>query len=430
MAKLPLPRNRRVPAESMEDKGGLWDWLSGWLPARGHVGIHPINEGTTYGIPAAWRCVTFISNAVANTGPPVAHQGRAHPGTSHGYDDNIPMENQPNIVTAPWPMMTAQEYWSGVTASLLLHGNFIGIPRDFDPDTGYPRQVIPLNPMDVEFKIEGGLPMYKYGDFEWEWGEVLHIRGFTPPGKLWGVGVIQAHRIGLSEAVDHQDYGMNIYGGSAVPPWVVGVDNPDLTEAQAEALQQRMATIREQGSKLPAVIPSTMNISTLAFSPADAQFLEAKRANATEIAWMFGMDPADLGVSTPGASLTYANIGERSVERLVHTVGPWIRRIEQAWSAYLLPGNQHCHFQVSELLRLDPTSLMAHLRDGYDSGLLTYNECRKRLAMPCVDEPWADEPFGKPDSQKPEAFGLPPVESTQEGMSDDSDDGTDDSTDD
>ena len=411
--KLPMTRNRREPAKSLADQGGWWDWLTGWLPARGHVGIHPINEGTTYGIPAAWRCVTFIANAVANTGPPVGHQGYEGP-----MDSDVPLEVQPHVLQNPWPMMTPHEYWTMVTASLLLHGNFIGVPRDFDPDTGFPRQVVPINPTAVEFSLEDGVPTYKYGDFEWEWGEVLHIRGFTPPGSLWGIGVIKAHRIGLSEAVDHQDYGMNIYGGSAVPPWVVGVDNPELTEAQAEKLQQRMATIRENGSKLPAVIPSTMNISTLAFSPADAQFLEAKRVNATEIAWMFGMDPADLGVSTPGASLTYANIGERSVERLVHTVGPWTRRIEQAWSAYLMPGKQHCHFQAGNLLKMDPKSLGEHLRAQHESGLMTWNECRQVMDMPIIDEPWADEPFGKPESQKPEAFGLPPVDSQEEAPDD------------
>ena len=425
MPSLPLSRNRREPAPSLQEQGGLWDWLSGWLPARGHVGIHPINEGTTYGVPAAWRCLTFICNAVATTGPPIGHRGYEGP-----TDSDIPLETQPHVLTSPWPMMTPHEYWAGVTASLLLHGNFIGVPRDFDPDTGYPRQVIPLNPSDVEFAMDGGRPAYRYGDMEWEWGEVIHIRGYTPPGKLWGVGVIQAHRIGLSEAVDHQDYGMNIYGGSAVPPWVIGVDNPDLSEAQAEKLQQRMATVREQGSKLPAVIPSTMNISTLAFSPADAQFLEAKRVNATEIAWMFGMDPADLGVSTPGASLTYANIGERSVERLVHTVGPWTQRIEQAWSAYLMPGKAHCHFQASNLLKMDPNSQGEYLRSQYEAGLLTYNECRQRLDMPIVSEPWADEPFGKPESAQPQAFGLPTAGPNEEGDdSDDSDDGSDDTDD-
>lgn len=426
MPKLPTPRNRREPKPIVTDKAQLWDWMTSWIPATGHVGLKPVNEGTVYGVPAAWRCATFIANAVASCGPPVVH---APPSDANMHDANKPVGVTPHVAATPWPMLTGQEYWSAVVLSLLLYGNFYGVPADLDPDTGYPRQVIPVHPSLMEFSIERGRPHYKLGELEWEYGEIVHVRGHLAAGQLKGMGVIERHRVGFSEAVDHQQYGMNIYGGAAVPPWVVGVDQPEMSEEQAEKLQQRMATVREQGSKLPAVIPSTMSIETLAFSPADAQFLEAKRWSATEVAWMFGMDPADLGVAMPGASLTYANIGERSVERLTHTVGPWIRRLEQTWSAFLLPGGQHMHFDTDNLMRTDPETLMDNCSQGYEAGLYTYNECRVKLGLHLICEPWADEPFGKPPGQTPAAFGLPdPTTDPEMGGDDDDDAGADDAT--
>lgn len=419
MALLPKPRSRRDPvAHPQPEGGGLWDWLSQWLPARGNVGVKPINEGTTMGIPAAWRCMTFIANAVATTAP-------AYVDTSSTDDDNIRVDVTPAVVANPWPLMTPHEYWAAVVTSLVLYGNFYGVPADFDPDTGYPRQVIPVHPSDMAFSMVDGMPTYSYFDMEWQAGEIVHIRGHAAPGSLCGMGVITMHRMALSESVDQQEYGINMWAGAATPPWVVGVDDPAMTQDQAEKVQERMGKVREMGSKLPAVLPSNMTVSTLSFSPADAQFLESRRWNATEVAWIFGMDPADLGTAMPGASLTYANIGERAVERLTHTVGPWIRRIEQTWTQNLLPGAQHMHFQEENLLRLDKKTQTELLSQQLTDGLVTHNEARTHLDRERYAEAWADEPFGKPESAQPPPMpgpqALPAGEEPEEETSDDND---------
>jgi HK97 family phage portal protein len=346
-----------------------------------------------YGLPAAWRCLNWICNAVASCAPPQVH----------GAEAGVRLEAPP-VVDDPWPLLTSHEFWRAVAASLVLHGNFVGYPTDWDPVTGWPRQVVPLDPRTVEFQIVDGRPVYRVGDTELGALDVIHVRGYTPPGHLWGVGVIEAFRNTIAEGGDHQDWAQNIYAGSGVPPLVIEVDSPDLTETQAGAIQSRFNSLHKGGNKLPAVLPSSMDVRTLAFSPADAQFLESRKWNATEIAWMFGMDPADLGVSTGGASLTYANLDQRSIERLTHVLGPWLRPIEQTWSL-LLPGRQKMRFNVENLLRTETKTRLEASKLALDMGLFTLNDARRIEKLPPFGA-WADEPFGHPGDQASRDLGL------------------------
>jgi HK97 family phage portal protein len=384
------PKGVREPAKLPATKDNVWGWLGTWLGGFGQVSTSPIAEELVFGLPAAWRCLNWISNGVASCAPPQVITAT---------DETVMLDGTP-VVDNPWPLLTSHEYWRAVVSSLLLYGNFIGYPTDWDPTTGWPRQVIPLHPSTVSMRTEDGWPVYQIGTEVLTIADVIHIRGFTPPGHLWGMGVIETFRSSLLEGVDQQRFSSNIYAGSGVPPMVISLDRPDLTEAQAEAIQGRFQRLHAEGNKAPAVIPSTMSIETLAFSPQDAQFLESRRWNATEIAWMFGMDPADLGVSMPGASLTYGNLNQRNVERLTHVLGPWIRGIEQAWSL-LLPGGQRMHFNVENLLRTDVTTRLEAHQVALDTGVYTLNDARRIEKLPQYG-PWADVPWahmGRPGAE-------------------------------
>ena len=251
-----LPKGVRDPAVSPMAASPT---STAWAGQFGWPGTTVATDRDVYGLPAAWRCLNWIANAVASCAPPQVH-------------GPVPGERleSPQVVANPWPMLTSHEYWRAVTASLVLHGNYIGFPTDWDPVTGWPRQVVPLDPTLIEFQVVDGVPVYRIGEVELGPLDVIHIRGYTPPGGLWGVGVIEAFRNMLGEGSDHQSYATNLYGGSAVPPLVIQVDDPDLTETGAEAVQDRFYRLHKGGNKEPAVIPSSMDVRTLAFTPADS----------------------------------------------------------------------------------------------------------------------------------------------------------------
>jgi len=362
-------------------------------------------EYTVTGVPAAWKCFGFIANAAASCAPPIEYDAQG-----------LRVETLSNVVERPWAFLTAHEFWVQAFSSALLFGNFIGINIDVDPVTAFPRQVMPVHPNDVLMMLIDGLPVYSYGGEAFGWDEVTHVRGHTSPGQLWGVGVIEAFRNAWSRIMDVDDYGANTFRTVAENSVVIQVDRPELTEAQANAIQQAWIDRHASGVRRPAVLPKSMTITPLAFSPADAQFLESKQLSIAEVAFMFLMDPTDLSTTVgSGGTLTYANREQREIDRLTHAVGPWLRRFEQAW-ADLLPGRRHVQFNVENLLRTDTMTRAQAVETNLRSGTFTLNDARHVEHLPLFGT-WADQPFRTrddvPGTNQPPPAPRVPETSTQ-----------------
>ena len=67
------------------------------------------------------------------------------------------------VVERPWALLTAHEFWSQATSAALLYGNFVGLGIDYDPVTGYPRQVMPVHPNDVHLMLDRRPPGLRVG---------------------------------------------------------------------------------------------------------------------------------------------------------------------------------------------------------------------------------------------------------------------------
>lgn len=384
---VPIPPEApsRTPGTGGSGDMNIWPWLvdPSSYPTR-DVGT-VVTERTVTGIPAAWRCLTFIANAVASCAPPIEFDS-----------SGVRVAPLSPIVDRPWVMLTAHEYWVQAVSTALLYGNFIGINIDYDPVTGYPRQCMPVHPSDVQMVLINGLPVYGWAGEAFGWDEVTHVRGFTSPGALWGLGVIEAFRSSLGGIVDAAAYGASTFRSAAENSVVIQVDRPELSQDQADNIQDSWIARHGSGVRRPAVIPRSMTITPLAFSPADAQFLENRQLGIAEIAFMFGLDPTDLDASVGGGgSITYANREQREIERLTHSVGPWLRRFEQAW-ADLLPGRRQMQFNVDRLLRTDTATRLNSTAVALSNGVFTLDDARSVERLPLYDQPWSQVPFGRP----------------------------------
>ena len=387
----PIPIDDRTPVRVQQRTGewgaSSWPWLwsdgdpaTGW-PTPARMVTNVATEYSVTGVPAAWKCFGFIANAAASCAPPIEFDAQGNR-----------VEVLSNVVERPWAFLTTHEYWVQAFTAAMLFGNFIGLNIDVDPTTGFPRQVMPVHPNDVYMMLIDGLPVYAYGGEVFGWDEVTHVRGHTSPGQLWGVGVIAAFREAWARVMDVDDYGAATFRTAAENSVIIQVDRPELTEQQANAIQQAWIDRHASGVRRPAVLPKSMNVQPLAFSPSDAQFLESKQLSIAEIAFMFLLDPTDLTTSVgAGGTLTYANREQREIERLTHAVGPWLRRFEQAW-ADLLPGRRSMTFNVERLLRTDTLTRMQASDIALRTGVFTLNDARNIERLPLYPE-WANEPF-------------------------------------
>src|SRR5690606_16563696 len=135
------------------------------------------------------------------------------------------------------------------------------------------------------------------------------------------------------------------------------------------------------GNRKAAVLGDGWQATFPQVSANESQFLEAIKANVADVCRFFGVSPDDIGAVVPGASRSYRSVEAQQIELLVRTLGPWIVRLERAWSR-LRPGPRFVRFDVEELLRLDTATLVRKLEAGVRNGWLSVNEARQVLDRP------------------------------------------------
>jgi hypothetical protein len=91
-----------------------------------------------------------------------------------------------------------------------------------------------------------------------------------------------------------------------------------------------------------------------------------------------------LGITSPGA-MSYASVEQNNINFVVHTLRPYIEKIEQAYSA-LLPSEAFLKFNVDGLLRGDYTTRIQGYSIGLQAGFYSVNDVRRFEDLRPVEE--------------------------------------------
>jgi HK97 family phage portal protein len=329
-----------------------------------------VDEGTTLSIPGLWRGITLISDTIGAL--PV-----------HAYRGDVRIEPIPSILERPYPNETRIETISAMAASLVIHGNYIAILGDIGAN-GYPESIYPVSPTRVHIERIAGRLTYKIADEIYEAERIMHIKNFTLPGQIVGLGVVAAQRQGIGSALAMQAYAAKYFDGGAQPTGILYSDNADLTQDEADML--KAVWMRHYGgtSREPAVLNSTTKFQQLSDNAKDSQLVESREFSLTEIANMLGLPGYYLGA--PNSSRTYSNVEQEQLQFL-RGITPLLTRIEMAFTD-LLPRGQYAKFNTDALLRSDTlTRYQAH-KIALESGFLTVDEVRADFEnRPPIGEP-------------------------------------------
>jgi HK97 family phage portal protein len=337
----------------------------------------PVTDQSVRGLPAAWAALNKIANAVG--------QMMADADTYSG--DEITKIESPQVVDQPDVTLDSFTYFKMVASTAICRGNWLGIKADYDPTTGYPRQVIGVPSGSVNAWYEDGFPVYELGGERYEPSEIVHVRvGITLPGEILTVGVVEAHRRGLAGALAMQGMSNSVWETGAVPSGIVQLDVDLPTTEQATTVKQNWVSV-VGGKRTVAVTGKRMNFTPIAWSADDSQFIQSQQFSVAQIALMFGLHPSDLDASIGGSGLTYANRADNTLERIAEAYMPVMLPIEQAWSR-LIPGKNFVRGDPEELLR-------STTRERYELHGLA-----QQTGIETVDESRAAE--GKPPKPKPE----------------------------
>jgi HK97 family phage portal protein len=319
-----------------------------------------VDVNTTLSVPAVWRAVTMISDDVGSL--PI-----------HAYRGERRLYPTPRILERPNPLETPMETYSAMAAALLLHGNYIALKGPTGL-TGWPDYIVPVDPAKVEIVARDGRKFFRIDERTYTADEVFHIKGFTLPGEIAGVGIIAAQRQGIGAAIAVMEYAARYFDGGAMPSYAIKSENPDLTQEEAELLKQKWMEHYGGRSRIPAVLNATTDIKELTDNANDAQLVEARNQSILDAANIVGVPGAAVGA--PNTSRTYTNTELQALEYIKTSLRPLTTRIEQAMTD-LIPRGQTARFSFDAMLRADTlTRYQAH-KIALDSGFLTVDEVRQ-----------------------------------------------------
>lgn len=121
-----------------------------------------------------------------------------------------------------------------------------------------------------------------------------------------------------------------------------------------------------------------MKYTPISINPSEAQFLETRKFQVTEICRIFRVPPhmvADLEKSS------FSNIEQQSLEYVQYTLRPWLTRMEQAMARRLFTEEEKkqyfLKFNVDGLLRGDYQSRMNGYATARQNGWMSANDIRE-----------------------------------------------------
>jgi phage portal protein BeeE len=207
-------------------------------------------------------------------------------------------------------------------------------------------------------------------------GEVWHLRGLSSDGLL-GMSPIELARENLGMALAAQDYGARFFANDAKPTggWIEFPGSFKDSEAKKvfrESYQQAQSGAN-RGKVL--VLENGMKFHEVGVTNKDAQFLELRKFQITDVARLFRVPPHMIGDLDRA---TFSNIEQQSLEFVMHTMTPWAERWEASIeSELLLEGDDiEVEFDFANLMRGDAASRASFYQSGIQNGWLTRNEAR------------------------------------------------------
>ncbi len=195
---------------------------------------------------------------------------------------------------------------------------------------------------------------------------VLHMALFHPLDDHYGMGPLEAAQTSLDIHNAAGQWNKALLDNAARPSGalVYSAAGGNLTAEQFERLKVEL----EQGfsgasnAGRPMVLEGGLDWKTIALSPRDMDFIEAKNAAARDIALAFGVPPMLLGI--PGDN-TYANLAEANRALWRQTLIPLVLRVAEDLSNWLSPAFGgaviKANFEAVEALAEDRAALWARV---------------------------------------------------------------------
>ena len=296
---------------------------SGYVDSLGRVGrffqgswsATYVDGKTALGIPAIWRGVTLIADAIGAL--PI-----------HAYRRGELVYQTPKILDRPVPTETRMETYAAMAASLIVHGNYVAVLGEPGAN-GLPEYFYPVEVDRVQVSRESdGRIVYRIDEKAYDKSEILHIKYFTMPGSLVGEGILAAQKQAIGKGIAINEYASRYFDGGVLPSAVIKSSNPDLSQEEADALKTAWMSMYQSRNRAPAVLNASTSFEVLSSNAQESQLIEAQQQSLVEAANILGLPAYYLGA--PNSSRTYTNVEQENLQLVRWSIQPIAERIEQA----------------------------------------------------------------------------------------------------
>ena len=320
-----------------------------------------------------YACVRVISETIASL--PLGIYETVNDGNEKATDHPLYrlLHDEPNSE------MTSFVFREVMLAHLLLYGNSYS-----QTIRSGKNQVIGLYPllpdhMDVDRDSKGNLT-YTYTTSDGKTvlikpRDVLHIPGLGFDGVM-GYSPIALEKNAIGLGIASEEYGSKFFSNGARPSGILTHPN---TVKNPKALREswNSAYGGSSNSNRVAILEEGMKFEPIAIPNNEAQFLETRKFQVDEICRIFRVPPHLVGNLEHA---TFSNIEHQSIDFAVHTIRPWLVRIEQAMNRALLSdqekGRFFVQFNIDGLMRGDYKSRMEGYAIGINNGFMSPNDIR------------------------------------------------------
>lgn len=332
-----------------------------------------VNPRTAVQVSTVYACVRVIAETIASL--PFAVYEETDAGARKATDHHLYrlLHDEPN------PEMTSFVMREVMLSHLLLWGNsYSQIIR-----SGKNKVVglYPLLPdrMEVDRDSHGTLT-YTYTTTEGDQiklspSDVLHIPGLGFDG-IMGYSPIALEKNAIGLGIAAEEYGSKFFQNGARPSGVLTHPNTVKDPKRLRDSWNAAYGGSSNGGKV-AILEESMTFTPISIPNNEAQFLETRKFQVEEICRIYRVPP-HLVCNLERA--TFSNIENQSIDFAVHTIRPWLVRIEQAMNRALFAESEKGHFYVQfnidGLMRGDYKSRMEGYAIARQNGWMSANDIR------------------------------------------------------
>ena len=352
-------------------------WLTNALTGnKSNTGI-AVSEMSSMRSSAVYACVRVLAETIASLPCPVYKRlegGGKERVYSHPLYPVLNAEGNPEATafTVRETLVAYLALWGNAYAEIEFGGGgqVLGL-YPLRPDRMTPKRN-DANQLRYEY-LKGGTDTK-----ELKAEHVLHIPGLGFNG-LEGKSPIALQREAIALGMAAEEFGARFYDNDASPGGILTTD--EVIEEEAGKKLKSSWTAAHSGldnKHKVAVLDGGMHWEAIGIPPDDAQFIETRKFQVNEIARIFRIPPhmiQDL------ERATFDNIEHQSIDFVVHTIRPWLVRIEQALRMKLLtPVEKKIYLiehLVDGLLRGDRESRDKGYATGRQNGWLNADEIRE-----------------------------------------------------